>query len=490
MNQTQLESNEYFVNQNKTIKLSKKYIFGISALAILFLVIIFRVGILSGVYGFIAYQSYENPQSFWYSIFSSHIFQNIAEPAYLEGNPSVLYEIKQQDRIEYKGTDKVQEESVLLPEGYVAEINGESASVTYDDTIFQKIDSGNAQQKIISSTQVSSSEGTPSVVITGTGSKEEIITMLKINYRKMIETQGTTQELIELSDNSILGNLQEYAATAPTEIFAVDFSIDDTRNDRVGTVFILYPICNTYIGLPLTINLDQKYIIGDAQKIIDFYCSNPSDPDASPEQAGIVELSTCIDCTHFPIGKKQKLRADYAPEVVSLATLNSTYQIHKDTLPDLERLINDAKSAGFNIQITSAYRSYQNQVETFNYWVEREMNLYGYNRADAEQSANKFSARPGFSEHQLGTVVDLNSTDCNAFDGYCDANEILWRWLRENAYKYGFIQSYPDGKELITGYIPEAWHYRWIGLENAIEYKKVENQMVLQEWLMMKLGVL
>lgn len=486
----QMQSENISENPSEPQKLKKRYIIGVIALIVFILFIIFRIAILSGVYGFVAKQAYENPQSGWYSLLSSSFFQTLTAPAYQESNSTTRYEIKQQERTEYKVTTKIQRESNIFPEGYVTEINGEPPSISYNDTIIQKINAGNTEQKIINSKQVSSSEGSAAIVITGKGSKEEIISMLQEDYRLMIENQGKSRALISFSDTSILNQLQSYTGTAPTQIYAIDFFIEDSNTDQVGTVFILYEVCNTYIRLPLIINQNQQYIIGDSQHIIDNYCSDPSDQDASPAEAGIVELSTCADCTYFPIGKKQKLRADYAPKVVSLSSLDSNYQIHEDTLPDLERLINDAKSAGFNIQITSAYRSYQDQVETFTYWVEREMNLYGYSRVDAEKSANKFSARPGFSEHQLGTVVDLNSIDCNAFDGYCYANEVLWKWLKENAYKYGFIQSYPDGKELITGYIPEAWHYRWIGIGNAGEYKKVEEKLVLQEWLTTKNGVL
>lgn len=149
--------------------------------------------------------------------------------------------------------------------------------------------------------------------------------------------------------------------------------------------------------------------------------------------------------------------------------------------PYLEELILTAQAAGYNISSTSSYRSFETQVETFNYWVDWNQNVFGYDRAKALTEANRISAIPGFSEHQLGTTVDLNATECNAFEGYCGQNEALWTWLDQNDSTYGFVLSYPEGTEEQSGYRFEPWHYRWIGIENMNSYEN--SGMILRDWL-------
>ena len=124
-------------------------------------------------------------------------------------------------------------------------------------------------------------------------------------------------------------------------------------------------------------------------------------------------------------------------------------------LERLEKLYQAAEEDGITLDIRSAYRSYSTQKWLFNDYASRH----------GEEEANRFSARPGQSEHQLGTAVDFGGTsvDFTAAFGETDRG----RWLAENAHKYGFALSYPQNKEHITGYIYEPWHFRYIGVEAA-----------------------
>ncbi|MEK7105779.1 MAG: M15 family metallopeptidase, partial [Patescibacteria group bacterium] len=92
------------------------------------------------------------------------------------------------------------------------------------------------------------------------------------------------------------------------------------------------------------------------------------------------------------------------------------------------------------------------------------------NIASGNKNATKLIAKPGHSEHQLGIAVDFTSPsigNVSATGKFGDTLES--KWLEENASKYGFILSYPKGKEEITGYLYEPWHYRYVGIEHAIE---------------------
>lgn len=201
-------------------------------------------------------------------------------------------------------------------------------------------------------------------------------------------------------------------------------------------------------------------------------------------QIGNTYLANCSDCTWYPANKVYGLRPDYAPPVVYVGEIPGGQYIHQNAYADLIDMYNNAVASGYAMALTSGYRSYYTQYNTFEAWVATEM-ANGHDRATAEVIANSYSARPGFSEHQLGTTADITNTGCN-LSGGCDGNNDLWSWLRNNAYKYGFALSYPQGMEGRTGYIYEPWHYRWIGRDLALEYKSQEGNLVLQEFLLQK----
>jgi len=149
---------------------------------------------------------------------------------------------------------------------------------------------------------------------------------------------------------------------------------------------------------------------------------------------------------------------DYKPEdIVSLTDYpelvlsRNNLSLRRILIPDLLRMTEDARKQGLTIQVSSTYRSYSYQKKLF----DREVELYGLETAERE------SARPGTSQHQLGTAIDFGTIT----DDYAFTPE--GKWLFKNAWKYGFSLSYPDGYEKLTGYRYECWHYRYIGPEAA-----------------------
>lgn len=114
---------------------------------------------------------------------------------------------------------------------------------------------------------------------------------------------------------------------------------------------------------------------------------------------------------------------------------------------------------GLRLQSQSAYRSYNTQVSVYAGNVSR----FGQERADL------VSARPGFSEHQTGLVMDISSVPAVCSLDVCFAGTPEGRWLAGNAWRYGFLMRYPEGKTEITGYSFEPWHYRYVGTELAAE---------------------
>jgi D-alanyl-D-alanine carboxypeptidase len=188
----------------------------------------------------------------------------------------------------------------------------------------------------------------------------------------------------------------------------------------------------------------------------------PSDSSGSQNQTPLLVVSSG-DYLLALVIKDTTLKSDYVPAnlVAVPAYMHPSYnmQLRKEALEHLESLWQAAKADGVTLHIRSAYRSYNTQKGLFNDYASR----YG------EEQANRFSARPGQSEHQLGTAVDFGGTSVDFKADYGQTPQGLW--LAANAYKYGFAMSYAEGKEHITGYIYEPWHYRYIGVDAAAEWK-------------------
>jgi zinc D-Ala-D-Ala carboxypeptidase len=118
------------------------------------------------------------------------------------------------------------------------------------------------------------------------------------------------------------------------------------------------------------------------------------------------------------------------------------------------------KETGKEMTVQSAYRSFASQTRIFN----------GYVANEGREKAERGSARPGHSEHQTGLAVDIGAVPAKCAIAACFADTPQGKWLAKNAWKYGFILRYPKGKEDVTGYIFEPWHYRYVGKSLAIEY--------------------
>ena len=156
-----------------------------------------------------------------------------------------------------------------------------------------------------------------------------------------------------------------------------------------------------------------------------------------------------------------QLPSAYAPgDLVdsSAAGLNGGYAVRSVMLNDLAAMAADARAAGAPIQLVSGYRSYTQQKATFDHWV----SVGGYDQA------LRTSARPGHSEHQLGTAIDVTSEGGAAPWNYADwAATPAGAWMAANAWRYGFVMSYPRGSFDVTCYSYEPWHYRYVGRDLA-----------------------
>lgn len=152
------------------------------------------------------------------------------------------------------------------------------------------------------------------------------------------------------------------------------------------------------------------------------------------------------------------LNENYVPRVLAdipstmLVPNSKQLQIHGQVFPFLEKLILASREANNPIQIVSAYRSFNTQASLKSAYK----SVFG-------SGANKFSADQGYSEHQLGTAVDLTTPILK--DTFVSFEKTpAYKWLQDNAYKYGFALSYPKGNKY---YVYEPWHWRFVGVALA-----------------------
>lgn len=170
------------------------------------------------------------------------------------------------------------------------------------------------------------------------------------------------------------------------------------------------------------------------------------------------------------VNKNNKLDSSYVPsdlEKISLEYATDDKYLRKEAKEYFEKLSHDAKKLGYKIIAVSAYRDYDYQNNLFE----------GYKLEKGLEYALQCSARPGHSEHQTGLAVDVMGSN-NDYDEF--EKSIEFSWMKENAHKYGFILRYPKGKENITGFKYEPWHYRYVGLITATRIFK-EN-ITLEEY--------
>lgn len=169
------------------------------------------------------------------------------------------------------------------------------------------------------------------------------------------------------------------------------------------------------------------------------------------------------------INNEHYLDKEYKPECVKLS---NGEKVSKRIYPHLQLMFDDARRQGISITVGSGYRSWEEQ----NALWEKEMNRLdemGLSLHDAIERGELAVQRPGMSEHQTGLAVDINSVQRDA--------SILYKWLKDNSYKYGFVLRFPEEKKKITGIIYEPWHFRYVGKEAAAIMKRED--LCLEEYV-------
>lgn len=167
--------------------------------------------------------------------------------------------------------------------------------------------------------------------------------------------------------------------------------------------------------------------------------------EAELESAAAGDLLQLVDKNHA-------LPSSFKPlDLVSLndyelARTKDTLSLRKAIIDGVMEMDAAARADGITLTFASTFRSYETQLGLFDYWVQ----------SHGLKEAERFSARAGQSQHQLGTVIDFHPIEEEI------ASLPQGLWLEQNAWRYGFSMSYPPGHEHITGYMWEPWHFRYI----------------------------
>ena len=172
--------------------------------------------------------------------------------------------------------------------------------------------------------------------------------------------------------------------------------------------------------------------------------------------------TTYLNKIYILVNKYNHLSEQYIPkdlELVSNEYSTGNVQLIKEAKNQFEIMSSSAKKENLNVIAFSGYRDYTYQKNLYNTYLQK----------DSQEKVDTYSARAGYSEHQTGLSVDIY----NGIDDYNNFEQTKeFKWLKDNAHKYGFILRYPKNKELETQYQYESWHYRYVGIDIATYIKK------------------
>ena len=230
-------------------------------------------------------------------------------------------------------------------------------------------------------------------------------------------------------------------------------------------------------------NIHEKIDFFDMSKLDDYINFKEKHSDISDEMVVVyvniglnksfyTEINPSKNPTSLLVlaNKYNSLSSSYVPsdlEVINSKYAGGTQTLRHDAKIAFEKLASDARNAGYNIYAMSTYRSYDYQRTLYN----------NYSARDGVANADRYSARPGHSEHQTGLAVDVADSSLEYFNfGF----KKEFDWMKENAYRYGFILRYTQATEWITGYLNEPWHYRYVGVETATYIQN--NPMTYEEY--------
>lgn len=263
----------------------------------------------------------------------------------------------------------------------------------------------------------------------------------------------------------------QYKQTYEYKLIEHGYSLEEAKNllnfykEEKDIHYLLEIPKNTFI---LEITKEKYYINNNLERYLAYQEKHKDTPNK--DIVAIVNVNRDYDLYEkikdcdlekgslLNVNKYYALPEDYTPENLKNISLQYSYAGNKITEEANDAYVsmwNAANKEELKLIVNSSYRTYESQVE-----------VYGnIKAANGQKEADKVAARPGHSEHQTGLSIDVFEIKNQTTSTFKDSP--AYTWLKENAYKYGFIERYPENKEYLTGYSFESWHWRYVGEEAA-----------------------
>ena len=294
--------------------------------------------------------------------------------------------------------------------------------------------------------------------------KEYLLDYLNINYVEEDNFIDNINKLLKLGYNS--DDINTFYEKLPNSInIIIDNVYDKDIVNYLKLDYFKEDYLDRYIKYGYTIkDLESPYDVTNIINDFDYeddvtYVNANLDKDYYTSDINVSnEDAMKLDVL---VNKYHKLDSKFEPsdlENIDSKYASGTQRMRKEAKEHFEEMCANALKDGYKIYAGSTYRSYNYQLGLYNRYVAK----------DGFKAAETYSARAGYSEHQLGLAVDI----LNHSYEFIDEDNVEYNWLVDNSYKYGFILRYPRGKEYITGYVFEDWHFRYLGIELA---KKVRD---------------
>ena len=269
------------------------------------------------------------------------------------------------------------------------------------------------------------------------------------SYRYKLKQIGYDSEQTEKIE-TLSNNTKDYILTLKKNNYIVKL---------IGQKYFMEKNLKKYLDYK---KIDKKNIT-DTVAIVNVGADNDWYTNTKKSKVELKELMLTNKYYHLD----KSYNSDNMVKVSNTYAYGTDQMLTSDTFEAFKEMWTSAKSEGLTLIINSSYRSYEDQENVYEY----------YKATKGEEEADLIAAHPGFSEHQTGMALDLQTYGST---GKTFENFDEFKWLEKNAYKYGFILRYPKDKEYLTGYEYESWHFRYVGKE-AAKYIQ-ENKITFDEY--------
>ncbi len=268
-------------------------------------------------------------------------------------------------------------------------------------------------------------------------------------------------------------NEYQYKKTNEYKLTTIGYTLDEAKEllNNLNTNDITYILNIRYDNNILKLIQEKYFIKNKFQEYYEYYQKNKK-----KELKDIVStINTLTNNAYYSLDLNTDMSKEYAILVNKYYKLDSNYEpedlvsvkmdyswgeygsvkVRQIVMDKFLEMWQDALQSDIYLMISSGYRSYADQ----------EIVYENYKKNQGEAYADKIAAKPGYSEHQTGLSIDIFSKTNSNRNTFSDSEAA--KWLKDNAYKYGFILRYPSDKVSLTGYQFESWHYRYVGLDIA-----------------------